>query len=82
MKSLKQSRLKRSGNLCSARDIIISTEEIENQWKKPWPENFSFAHGSIHICGDAIPILQFHLIRKEDIASKRQVLKGTFSSGK
>ena len=44
---------------------MYSTVEIANHWRKQWPGEFFFSHGSNHSCGVAIlvhKLLDFKLI--------------------
>ena len=47
--------IKQNSDICFLQETY-STEEIENQWKKQWPGDIFFAHGSIHSRGVAILI--------------------------
>ena len=49
------SRTEQNSDICFLQETY-STEEIENQWKKQWPGDIFFAHGSIHSRGVAILI--------------------------
>ena len=46
---------KQNSDICFLQETY-STEEIENQWKKQWPGDIYFAHGSNHSRGVAILI--------------------------
>ena len=39
--------IKQNSDICFLQETC-STEEIENQWKKQWPGDIYFAHGSFH----------------------------------
>ena len=45
--------IKQNSDICFLQETY-STEEIENQWKKQWPGDIYFAHGSFHSRGVAI----------------------------
>ena len=45
--------IKQNSDICFLQETY-STEEIENQWKKQWPGDIYFVHGSFHSRGVAI----------------------------
>ena len=45
--------MKQNSDICFLQETY-STEDIANQWKKQWPGDIYFAHGSTHSCGIAI----------------------------
>ena len=47
--------MKQNSDICFLQETY-STEDIENQWKKQWPGDIYFAHGSTHSHGVAILI--------------------------
>ena len=49
--------IKQNSDICFLQETY-STEEIENQWKKQWPGDIYFAHGSFHSRGVAILVLK------------------------
>ena len=49
--------IKQNSDICFLQETY-STEEIENQWKKQWPGDVYFAHGSFHSRGVAILVLK------------------------
>ena len=49
-----------------------STEEIENQWKKQWPGDIYFAHGSFHSRGVAILVRKSFDFKLKSIRSDKE----------
>ena len=63
--------MKQTSDICFLQETY-STEDIENQWKKQWPGDIYFAHGSTHSLGVAILIRKSFDFKLQSIQTDKE----------